>query len=115
MGELKDQKTVTRRDVLKLAGTAAAFCTSFGFLHGEEGAGQLPSQQSHKLEANAQLQIKWKQAQIKWYSGGELLGSSEFPSKVLKHLQSGEMASVEIKWFRAGAFQQNLGKIAANR
>ncbi|MBE0712519.1 MAG: hypothetical protein MUQ25_10390 [Candidatus Aminicenantes bacterium] len=115
MGKQKVPKSVSRRDVLKLAGTAAAFCTSFGFLHGGEGAGQLPSQQSHKLEANSPLQMKWKQAEMKWYSGTELLGSSEFPSKVLKHLQSSEMASVEIKWYRTGRLQQSLGKIAANR
>jgi hypothetical protein len=30
-------------------------------------------------------------------------------------LQSSEMASVEIKWYRTGRLQQSLGKIAANR
>jgi len=115
MGKQQDRKSVSRRDVLKLAGTAAAFCTSFGFLHGEEGPGQLPSQQSRKVAANTQLQMKWKQAQLKWYSGKELLHSSDFPSAVLKHLQSSEMASVQLKWFRAGQLGQTLGKIESNR
>lgn len=115
MGKKEDRKPFSRRDVLKLAGTAAAFCASFGFLHGDEGPGQPPSQKLHKVEANSQLQIKWKQAEIKWYSGNELLHSASFPSTVLKHLQTNEMGSVEIKWFRGGKLQQTLGKIAANR
>ena len=40
-------KSNTHRDVLKLAGTAAAFCTSFGFLHGGEPAAQL--QDKHQV------------------------------------------------------------------
>jgi hypothetical protein len=67
------------------------------------------------MNVNNELQMKWKQAEMKWYSGDVLLHSSEFPSKVLKHLQSDEMASIEIKWFRSGKLQQSLGKIAANR
>jgi hypothetical protein len=114
MGKKELGKSVSRREVLRLAGTAAAFCTSFGFLHGDEVSGRLPSQQ-HKLEAGTQLKIKWERAEIKWYSGNELLYSSDFPPAVLKHLQSSEMASVQIKWFRAGKLQQTLGKIAANR
>lgn len=114
MGKQKDPKTVTRRDILKLAGTAAAFCTSFGFLHGSQTGGVV--QDKHlAMNVNNELQMKWKQAEMKWYSGDVLLHSSEFPSKVLKHLQSDEMASIEIKWFRSGKLQQSLGKIAANR
>ena len=112
MGKQEDPKTVTRRDVLKLAGTAAAFCTSFGFLHGSQTGGVVQGKQFKEWK---QLQARWQQAEIKWYSGDVLLNSSEFPSKVLKHLQSDEMATVEIKWFRSGKLQQNLGKIAANR
>jgi hypothetical protein len=115
MGKQEDRKTVSRRDVIRLAGTAAAFCASFGFLHGSEDPGRLPSQKLHKVEGNAQLKIKWERAEIKWYSGNELLYSSDFPPAVLKHLQSNETASVQIKWFRAGKLQQTLGKIAANR
>ncbi len=111
MGKQDEGKTVTRREVLKLAGTAAAFCTSFGFLHGSQTGGSIRG----KSKGISELQLKWRQAEIKWYSGDVLLHSGEFPSKVLKHLQSDEMATVEIKWFRAGKLQQNLGKIAANR
>jgi hypothetical protein len=114
MGKKEDPRTVTRRDVLKLAGTAAAFCTSFGFLHGSQTGGAV--QGKHLvMNVNNELQMKWKQAEMKWYSGDVLLHSAEFPSKVLKHLQSDEMASIEIKWFRSGKLQQSLGKIAANR
>jgi len=102
MGKQEDRKTVTRRDVLKLAGTAAAFCTSFGFLHGSQTAGVV--QDKH-------LQARWQQAEIKWYKGSELLYSAPFPSKVLKHLQSDEAATVEIKLFRAGQMFKNLGTI----
>lgn len=102
MGKQEDRKTVTRRDVLKLAGTAAAFCTSFGFLHGSQTGGAV--QDKH-------LQARWQQAEIKWYKGSELLYSAPFPAKVLKHLQSDEMASIEIKLFRSGQLLRNLGTI----
>jgi len=102
MGKQEDRKTVTRRDVLKLAGTAAAFCTSFGFLHGSQTGGVV--QDKH-------LQARWQQAEIKWYKGSELLYSAPFPAKVLKHLQSDEMASIEIKLFRSGQLLRNLGTI----
>lgn len=115
MAKQQLNKSVSRRDVLKLAGAAAAFCASFGFLDGSEGGGDGLQTSVHKIEGNAQLQMKWKQAQIKWYRGDELLHSSEFPAGVLKHLQSNEMATVEIKWFRGGKLQQSLGRIAANR
>jgi hypothetical protein len=102
MGKQEDRKTVTRRDVLKLAGTAAAFCTSFGFLHGSQTGGVV--QDKH-------LQARWQQAEIKWYKGSELLYSAPFPAKVLKHLQSDETAVVELKLFRAGQMFKNLGTI----
>jgi hypothetical protein len=113
MGELKDQKTVTRREVLKLAGTAAAFCTSFGFLHGHAEPGQLPSQRLHKNEANAQLQIKWQKAEIKWYAGNTLLHASAIPAKVAKHLGADLNATVEVKLFRSGQMLKNMGTIQA--
>jgi hypothetical protein len=114
MGKQEAGKSVTRRDVLKLAGTAAAFCTSFGFLHGGQTGGAVQGKHLG-MNVNKELQLKWQQAEIKWYSGDVLLHSGEFPSTVLKHLQGDEMASVEIKWFRSGKLQQSLGKIAANR
>jgi hypothetical protein len=99
-------KIVTRRDVLKLAGTAAAFCTSFGFLHG----GQKGTTVEHKVQGNVLLH-KWQQAEFKFYKGNELLGASPFPMKVLKHLQSDESATVEIKLFRSGNILRNMGTI----
>jgi len=108
MGKQEDRKTVTRRDVLKLAGTAAAFCTSFGFLHGSQTGGVV---QDKHIGEWKQLQARWQQAEIKWYKGSELLYSAPFPSKVLKHLQSDEAATVEIKLFRAGQMFKNLGTI----
>lgn len=107
MGNEKGPKIVSRREILKLAGTAAAFCTSFGFLHGNQ-TGREAVQAKH-------LQMKWKQAELKWYKGDELLHSTEFPARVLKHLQSDEMAVVEIKWFRNGKLEQSLARLAANR
>ncbi|OGD36028.1 MAG: hypothetical protein A2V45_08030 [Candidatus Aminicenantes bacterium RBG_19FT_COMBO_58_17] len=104
MGKQEDPKTVSRRDILKLAGTAAAFCTSFGFLHGSQVGG---------IVQDKHLQMKWAQAEIKWYKGSELLYSAPFPVKVLKHLQSNETATVEIKLFRAGQLLRNLGTIEA--
>jgi hypothetical protein len=112
MGKQDEGKSVTRRDVLKLAGTAAAFCTSFGFLHGGQPGGAVQGKHI-KYEANKALQIKWQQAEIKWYSGSEVLFSAPFPAKVLKHLQSDEMAAVEIKLFRTGQLLRNLGTIEA--
>ena len=114
MGKKENRKTVSRRDVLKLAGTAAAFCTSFGFLHGSQ-TGEAVQGKHLSANVNKELEMKWKQAEVKWYNGDVLLDSAPFPAKVLKHLQSDEMATVEIKWFRSGKLQQNLGKIAANR
>jgi hypothetical protein len=108
MGKQENRKTVSRRDVLKLAGTAAAFCTSFGFLHGSQTGGAV---QGKHIQEGKHLQARWQQAEIKWYKGSELLSSTPFPSKVLKHLQSDEAATVEIKLFRTGKLLKNLGKI----
>jgi len=108
MGKQEDRKTVTRRDVLKLAGTAAAFCTSFGFLHGSQTGGVV---QDKHIVQDKHLQARWQQAEIKWYKGSELLYSAPFPAKVLKHLQSDETAVVELKLFRAGQMFKNLGTI----
>ena len=108
MGKQEDPKTVTRRDVLKLAGTAAAFCTSFGFHHGSQ-TGQVV-QDKHFAEYK-HLQARWQQAEFKWYKGNELLSSAPFPTKVLKHLQSDETAVIELKLFRAGKMFKNLGTI----
>jgi len=110
MGKQEDPKTVTRRDVLKLAGTAAAFCTSFGFLHGSQTGGVV---QDKHIQQDKHLQARWQQAEIKWYKGSELLYSAPFPSKVLKHLQSDETAVVELKLFRAGRMFKNLGTLEA--
>jgi hypothetical protein len=107
MGNEKDPKIVSRREILKLAGTAAAFCASFGFLHGNQ-TGKETVQAKH-------LQMKWRQAELKWYKGDELLHSTEFPARVLKHLQSDEMSVIEIKWFRNGKLEQSLARLAANR
>jgi hypothetical protein len=99
---------VTRRDVLKLAGTAAAFCTSFGFLHGSQTGAQI--QDKHQV-LDKHLQMKWEQAEIKWYAGATLLHSSAIPAKVAKHLASDVNAVVEVKLFRAGQLLKNLGSI----
>lgn len=109
MGDQEEKKLVTRREVLKLAGTAAAFCTSFGFLHGGQAG---VTQDKHlKIMAHKDLQLKWAQADLKWYKGNELLGTSPFPMKALKHLQSDEAAAVELKLFRGGNLLKNLGTV----
>ena len=100
MGNDNVGKTVKRRDVLKLAGTAAAFCTSFGFLHAGQTGGVV--QDKHR---------QWVQAEIKWYAGATLLHSSAIPAKVAKHLESDANAVVEVKLFRAGQLLKNLGTI----
>jgi len=112
MGKTQARETVSRREVLKLAGTAAAFCTSFGFLQAADGSGQV-ADHDHKLEGKDQLSARWQQAEIKFYKGSTLLHSSPIPSVVMKHLQSDEMAVVQIKLFRAGSFLMNLGTIEA--
>jgi len=88
-------KVLSRRDALKLAGTATAFCASFGFLYreGEAGLG-LSSQISKPVEQSYE---KWNQAQIKWYVGNRVLATSNIPGAVLKHLQSNINASVLLK------------------
>jgi hypothetical protein len=102
MGKTQARETVSRREVLKLAGTAAAFCASFGFLHGSQDVGVV--QDKH-------LQMKWAQAEIKWYSGATLLHSAAIPAKVAKHLQADVNATVEIKLFQSGKLLKNLGTI----
>jgi hypothetical protein len=103
-------KNVSRRELLKLAGTAAAFCTSFGFLHGGEtdGQTQVKGEVQHKA-----VQIKWAQAEIKWYAGTTLLHSSAIPARVVKHLAANANAVVEVKLFQAGRMLKNLGTIQA--
>ena len=103
MGKQEVSQTLNRRDLLKLAGTAAAFCASFGFLHGSQVGGVV--QDKHAV------QHKWERAEIKWYSGATLLESVPVPAKVLKHLQSDPAATVEIKLFRSGQLLRNLGTI----
>jgi hypothetical protein len=110
MGKQEDPKIVTRRDILKLAGTAAAFCTSFGFLHGSQTGGVV---QDKHIVQDKHLQARWQQAEFKWYKGNELLYSAPFPAKVLKHLQSDETAVIELKLFRTGQMFKNLGTIEA--
>lgn len=83
-----------------LAGTAAAFCTSFGFLHASQTGGVV--QDKHR---------QWAQAEIKWYAGTTLLYASAIPAKVAKHLESDANAVVEVKLFRAGQLLKNLGSI----
>jgi hypothetical protein len=110
MGDQKERNSVTRRDVLKLAGTAAAFCTSFGFLHGSQTGGQI--QDKHVVEHKGEVtQHKWEKAELKWYAGATLLHSSAIPAKVAKHLESDANAVVEIKLFRSGQLLRNLGTI----
>jgi hypothetical protein len=109
MGKQKEGKTITRRDLLKLAGTAAAFSSSFGFLYAGK-SGQLTSQDD-KLKGNTQLFLKWKQAELKWYAKGQLLHTADVPAVVLKILQTDVNGSVEIKFFRGGTLLRSLGQI----
>lgn len=116
MGKNTEQKVLSRRDALKLAGAAAAFCASFGFLYGEEEAGSQVQSKLRKGEKTNQMRqhkLKWERAQIKWYSGNQLLHAADFPSVVLKHLQNDMNAAVQIKWYRAGMLQQTMFKIEA--
>lgn len=100
MGNNTQTKVLSRRDALKLAGTAAAFCASFGFLHREGEAGPQKPTQFLKIEEQSKLQqhaLKWNQAQIKWFAGNTLLATSAIPTVVIKHLQSDMNASVLLK------------------
>jgi len=110
MGDKKERETVSRRDVLKLAGTAAAFCTSFGFLQGGQSGARVQNKgdltEKHKYEM-----AEWTQAELKWYAGTTLLHSSAIPAKVAKHLASDANATVELKLFRSGQLLRNLGAI----
>jgi len=103
MGNKNERETVSRREVLRLAGTAAAFCASFGFLHGSQEAGAVQGKHSQEF--------KWDQAEIKWYDGNTLLYSAGIPSKVLKHLQANVNATVELKLFQSGKLLRNVGTI----
>ncbi len=100
MGNNTQTKVLSRRDALKLAGTAAAFCASFGFLHREGEASPQKPTQFLKIEEQSKLQqhaLKWNQAQLKWYAGSTLLATSPIPTVVIKHLQSDMNASVLLK------------------
>jgi len=110
MGNKKVPETVSRRDVLRLAGTAAAFCASFGFLHGSQVGGVVQDKHTQEHKAPG---MRWEQAEIRWYSGNTLLHSSAIPAKVMKHLQSDVNATVEVKLFRSGQLLRNLGTIEA--
>lgn len=112
MGDHKEKGSVTRRDVLKLAGTAAAFCSSFGFLHGEQTGGQTQVKGESQLKwSQAELQHKWEKAELKWYAGSTLLHSSAIPASVAKHIAANSNAVVELKLFLAGQLLKNLGAI----
>lgn len=110
MGDKKERETVSRRDVLKLAGTAAAFCTSFGFLQGGQSGTKVQNKgdltEKHKYEMS-----EWSKAELKWYAGATLLHSAAIPATVAKHLAADASATVEIKLFRSGQLLRNLGAI----
>jgi hypothetical protein len=108
MGNTDERAIVSRREVLRLAGTAAAFCASFGFLHGSQDVGVV--QDKHQV-MDKHLQIKWAQAELKWYSGSTVLYSSAIPAKVAKHLQANAGAVVELKLFSAGQLLRNVGTV----
>lgn len=113
MGNNTQTKVLSRRDALKLAGTAAAFCASFGFLHREAEAEPQSSIQTGQADPMRQHKVKWERAQIKWYAGDTLLHAGDVPPAVLKHLQSGVNASVQIKWYRSGQLLPSQYKIEA--
>lgn len=108
MGDHKEQGSVTRRDVLRLAGTAAAFCTSFGFLHAGQKVGAI---QDKHIVQDKHIQAKWEQTEIRWYAGSTLLHSASIPAKVAKHLAANANATVEVKVFQSGQLLRNLGSI----
>jgi len=108
MGNTDERQSVSRREVLKLAGTAAAFCASFGFLHAGQKITEV--QDKHSVQ-DKHLQMKWAQAQIKWFSGETLLHSEVIPARVAKHLQADVNAVVEVKLFQAGRLLKNLGTV----
>lgn len=89
-----------------LASTAAALCTSFGYLHAGQIGGKV--QDKHIVQDKHR---QWEQAEIKWYAGSTLLHSSAIPAKVAKHLASNTNAVVELRLFRAGQLLKNLGAI----
>jgi len=101
-------KTVKRREIMMLAGTAAAFCASFGFLQG--GQARVQHKNELTVEHKNELQ-RWSQAQIKWYAGSTLLHSEAIPATVAKRLAADATAVVEIKLFQAGRPIKNLGTI----
>jgi len=109
MGKQEVGKTVSRREIIKLAGTAAAFCTSFGFLHGSQERGAV--QDKHVQQGKMATQHKWEKAEIKFYDGSTLLHSQAIPAKVAKLLDSDVNATVELKLFRSGQMLRNLGTI----
>lgn len=97
-----DRKGLSRREVIRLAGTAAAFCASFGFLLGDDQVRQLKG---------GSLQFKWSQAQFKFYGGPKLLHSQAVPVTVLKFLKANAGSVVEVKLFNAGKSIKTLGTI----
>jgi hypothetical protein len=69
--------------------------------------------QDKHLKLDKELAARWQQAEIKWYRGSELLDSVAVPSKVMKHLQSDQTATIDVKLFRTGRLLKNLGTIEA--
>ncbi len=114
MDKAKEPRNLSRRDLLKLAGTATAFCASFGFLHGEVREDQKLSQVSGKRDLQA-LEMKWAQAQFKFYSRGRLLDASLLPPAVLHVLQTNVKGIIQVKLYQGGKLYQTMGKIRAVR
>lgn len=108
MGNTDERDPVSRREVLRLAGTAAAFCASFGFLHGSQDRGVV--QDKHQV-MDKHLQMKWARAELKWSSGATVLHSSAIPAKVVKHLQDNVEAVVELKIYSGGQLLRNVGTV----
>ena len=102
MDKTNDRKGLSRREGIRLAGTAAAFCASFGFLLGDDQVRQLKDRS---------IQFKWAQAQLKFYGGSNLLHAQAVPAKVLKFLKAHAGSMVEVKLFNAGKTLKTLGTI----
>jgi hypothetical protein len=102
MDKTNERKGLSRREIIKLAGTAAAFCASFGFLLGDDQVRQLKDRS---------IQFKWSQAQFKFYGGPKLLHSQAVPATVLKFLKANAGSVVEVKLFNAGKSLKTLGTI----
>jgi len=97
------KKTITRRELIKLAGTVSAFGAALGFVPRKGNSGQQPG-----IKSSSYMKIE-----LKLYKENILLYTHELPRNISAHFVAGNR--LEFKFFRSGLQLPNSWSWGENR